>query len=548
MYVKNIFPFFCCIFLLAMPALHAQSTSFVFKPEADDDATPLPPENSTYKAAYEVYRNLVHARGDNRFPAPRFEMTGRSKKVAEILYNEPLILLEEKAYGICRSFGPDSTNALAQLLAHELTHYYEKHGWNLDFSSSFAASKPIKDSLKVALSLLNETQADYLGGFLAYSAGYDVFEGNSAFLDKVYKTYPLDTLDESTHPNLAKRRAMTKASAEKLAELIEIFETANYLAAIGKYADARAFYKNILKTYQSREIYNNLGVITIFEALTYFNESEVKYRLPLQLDLEPRSSKGSGFADTRNGLLEEAIRYFDSAISLDEDYVPAYLNKACAYTLLEDYERANFYATREAAQRAQNNPAFAKAATDALVLQGIIAARQEDKAKAEAFFGLAIGQGSNLAKYNKKVLLGIDQGETESPFSMSAPEKVDDFDLPLFSRSPFGKQAYTEKVEDKLMFFEFTAPAPKNSKVLISQYNNGERNAFFHITGKGYQGKSGRNIKIGDSLKAVTDAYKEPLRTIELSNGQLLVYNQVIFRIGMGDKVKSWAVYYSSSR
>ncbi|MCB0557187.1 MAG: hypothetical protein KDD02_26820 [Phaeodactylibacter sp.] len=544
MNIKNILFGLCLVFLLPAVLLQAQNTSFVFKPGPDETPTLLPPENSSYKAAYEVYQSLVKARGDNRFPAPRFEMTGREQKVAEMMYDEPLIRLEEKAYDICRGFGPDSTSALARLLAHELIHYYEKHGWNQDFSSSFAASNQIKDSLAVAISLLNETQADYLGGFLAYSAGYDVFKGGAAFLEKVYKDYPIDPFVEDSHPNLAKRTAMIDASAKKLAEFIEIFETANFLAAVGSYADARAFYKYILKTYQSREIFNNLGVLTVFEALTYFNESEVKYRLPLQLDLEPRSSKGSGFADTQKALLEEAIRYFDSAISLDESYAPAYLNKACAYTLLKDYERANFYATREAAQRSQENPKFAKAATDAMVLQGIIAGMQNDRIKAEAFFDMAIAQGSSLAQYNKNVLLKLDQGEEESTgFSLSAPEKVDGFELSTFSRRPFGAQAYNEKIGDKLMFFEFAGSAPNNSKVLISQYNNGERNAFFHITGDGYQGSSGRGIKLGDSLDKIEGEYKKPIRTLELTNGQILVYNQVIFLIGMDKKVKKWAVY-----
>ncbi len=545
MNVRNFFPALFGLLLFSCTLLQAQNTSFVFKADADGEALPLPPENSKYKAAYEVYRNLVNARGDKRFPAPRFEMTGREQKVAEMLYDEPLIRLEEKAYEICRSFGADSTTALARLLAHELVHFYEKHGWNQDFSSSFAASKPMQDSLKTAISLLNETQADYLGGFLAYSAGYEVFEGGSAFLDRVYKQYPIDPFIEESHPSLAKRKLMTEASAKKLDEFIEIFETANFLAAVGLYADASAFYKFILKTYQSREIFNNLGVLTVFEALSCFNEAELKYRFPLQLDLDPRSAKGSGYtAETRNALLQEAIRYFDSAISLDEAYAPAYLNKACAYTLLEDYERADFYATREAAQRSQENPAFRKAATDALVLQGIIAARQDEKKKAEAFFNLAIAQGSKIAQFNKNVLLGLDQGEEETlGFALSAPEKVDGFELSTFSRRPFGAQTYNEKIGDKLVFFEFSAPAPNNSKVLISQYNNGERNAFFHITGDGYQGKSARDIRLGDSRDQVIAAYKQPSRTIELTNGQMLVYNQAIFLIGMDQKVRKWAVY-----
>ena len=401
-------------FLLAYCFAGAQSDALIFKPMGGDEE-PASPTAYKQEVAQKIYEHLVQARGDNRFNAPTFELVGTESNGAKIFYLDNRIILEEKAYNVCTQLGADSINALATLLAHELTHFYEKHGWTSKFSSSFAGLE-IGDTLgKLSTKIINETQADYLGGFLAYSAGYDVFNKGGDFMAALYKTYDLKESVEG-YPSLSDRRAMSRSSADKVEELAKVFDVANLMAITAtsalEYQIAQYLYEYILNDYQSRELYNNLGVLATYEALTYFPENEVKYQFPLQLELELKSARGGdGIIEKREALLLKAVNYFDYAIGLDAGYAPAYLNKACALTLLKDYGRARFYAETEAAAKAGSDDKYM--AGSVAVLLGIISGREGKTKEAEKYFDQAITLGSSLGEYNKKVLLGEDVGRGE---------------------------------------------------------------------------------------------------------------------------------------
>ena len=87
--------------------------------------------------AREVYDRLVSARGDSRYPVPALTMEPTEHNGAIMYYSIPEIMLEEKAYDVCASFGADTDAALATVLGHELTHYYEKHGWRRGFVDDY---------------------------------------------------------------------------------------------------------------------------------------------------------------------------------------------------------------------------------------------------------------------------------------------------------------------------------------------------------------------------------------------------------------------------
>ncbi|MCB9289180.1 MAG: hypothetical protein H6560_17860 [Lewinellaceae bacterium] len=539
---------YCSIFFLMFFFLaFSQSDALVFQPLGSDDPAP---SSNAYKqeVAQGIYDRLVKARGDTRFDPPSFELVSSETNGAKIYYLENRIILEEKAYNVCTQFGPDSTNALATLLAHELIHFYEKHGWTSKFSSSFAGLE-IGDTLgKLSTKIINETQADYLGGFLAYSAGYDVFRKGDEFMAALYEKYGLDENTEG-YPSLSDRRAMARSSGDKVGELADIFDMANLLAVTGNSEEefqlAQVLFEYILEDYQSRELYNNLGVLATYEALMYFSESEVRYQFPLQLELEFKSSRGSGFAEKREALLRKAARYFDYAIGLDADYAPAYLNKACVLTLLKDYERARFYAEKEALEKAGS--ANQHMAGSVEVLLGIIASRENRPAEAEKHFDNAIAMGNSLGEYNKKVLKGEDVGGREDihAFAGALIEDVDGVDLINFTRSPRGRQV-AMKLSPKVNFYEFfLEDAPDNSRVMIleSTLASSKRVLYlYHLTGKGYTGKTQKGIGLGAGRKEVTTQYGEPVRTMLSTNGEILKYENILFFLGPGRTVKKWAV------
>jgi len=501
-----------------------------------------------YEKALAVYNRLVAARGDYRFPVPTFKMTNDEAQVASMDYDKLEIVLEKKAYDVCAGFGDGADAAIAFLLGHELTHYYEKHAWRQGFVNDFKGleiGKKLsleKDTLLID-DTANETEADYLGGFLAYSAGYGLFDKGGELIKKLYVAYDMVKEDPLPgYPHLADRQTISARTAEKLKRLVEVFDMANLLTTIGRYPDAYEYYRYVLMQYQSREIYNNLGVTAILDAMQYFKESELKFRYPVELDLASSATKGaSGAGSVRNNLLRQAILHFDAAISLDPGYAPAYLNKACAYALLDDTERARWYAEKEARPAAEKNN-YAKTATDVNILIGILEAKAGNTDAAQKIFKTAAEGGSSLAGINLKLLNNEELGTETTTFGgLRAKiesvdnQKIDDIHNNLDYDAPRSTEINTK--------IKFHQKQYANSRVFI--HHKGDVFTSFHLTGPGYTGETGRAIKAGATFTAVRLAYGEPGQTIETPLGQIWKYSSIIFIFNKDCKLERWVTYNS---
>lgn len=502
-----------------------------------------------YEQALRVYNRLVEARGDRRYPVPALVMRKEEARVAQIFYDDLEIVLEQKAYEVCQSFGDHADAAIATLLGHELTHYYEKHAWRRSFSAEYR-DLPVGiqlDSLRDDVT--NETQADYLGGFLVYSAGFGMFDQGAELISRLYKAYGIPEA-VSGYPSLQDRQTLSKRTTEKLQRLIEIFDMANLLTAVGKYEEALQYYKYVLQRYQSRELYNNVGVTAVLQALVFFSDNEMPYHLPLELDLESVGSRGSNDTEQlRRDLLQEAIHHFDAAISLDPDYAPAYLNKACAYLLLGDPDRAKFYAGVEALQVARSTK-NGKTEVDVQVLLGIIAAQAKAPEQARSLFQQAAEQGSTLARINLDVL----DGKTSPPIAATTPrgileEKVGAATMTDVAFLPNYIDDQSVLIAPNLFFRQDPgiaddSPYP-DARLYISDHTDEYIYSLFLQTKPGYTGTTALGIGIGASYADITanQAYGKPTKTIETTTGQLLVYPKVVFVMGPGDTLERWVLY-----
>ncbi len=150
-------------------------------------------------------------------------------------------------YDVCTQFGADSLSAIATILAHELTHYYENHDWSRNFvnqNDALATSEAIAatpDAVK------SETQADYLGGILAISAGYDAYELMPELLGEAYTAYGLPDKMPG-YPSLADRKKISQNTADELKNLHAIYRTANLLVLVDAYAISLTYYERVLNT------------------------------------------------------------------------------------------------------------------------------------------------------------------------------------------------------------------------------------------------------------------------------------------------------------
>ncbi len=168
---------------------HAQSRSFA--------GLPILPSNKEieykgnlnrtkeYKRIRSIYEKLVEAKGDRRMPVP-VEFENEVAYVASMDYRNMDISIEKQAYDVANKFGDEG---IAFLLAHELTHYYEKHGWRSEYADAVSDLETGKVLSTLNDKILNEVQADVLGGFLAYSAGFGIFDKSDLLIDSLYKSY-----------------------------------------------------------------------------------------------------------------------------------------------------------------------------------------------------------------------------------------------------------------------------------------------------------------------------------------------------------------------
>lgn len=369
------------------------------------------------------------------------------------------------------------------------------------------------------------------------------------------------------YPSLEDRMELAKRSVKKVKEFVQIFEMANLMTAIGRYDDARAFYRHILAEYQSPTIYNNLGIVTVLEATEHFTKADKQvYRMPLELDLRFKiGGRGFGGQTKWEQLLDEAIRYFDFAIGMNADYAPAYLNKACAYFLRKDYPKAKFYATVEAIGRANNaQQLYPKTAVDADILAALITYEENANATTKqaalaALDAILQKDPSNLiADYNRKVLAGDPlptpdpkQGKSISVNDMDGASGLDlfvenaefegpnpDLDLKLSGEFTFRKWGSETSGHKNSTIYYAKPPFGATSKTRI----------YLQISNTGADLPLRGRFKPGETTKADILGYpimKVPKSVRSLPNGEVLVYNSLLLFFDEAGVLQRWGRYYT---
>lgn len=527
--------------LLAAFACNAQAFAFAPGNANGESSTMGKVSGYKIKTAQKVFDDLLRARGDFRMQTPTLVLSKREGHIACFVPDRIQVVLDEKAYNLCTTFGKDSLNALASLLAHELIHYYDKHDWSRHFARENESLETARRLENMEEGLKQETQADYLGGFMAFSVGYNTYGIMPELLKKAYKAYDLpDNLPG--YPELGDRVKMVDGAMEKLRDLQIVFETANLLTILGRYADASVYHQYILETYQSREIYNNSGVNAALAALALMGPTEMPYAMPLELDPGSRlfSIKNNDVEKEaqKNALLKLAQAHLERAILLDENYAPAYLNKACVLALKGEWEDADYLVRK--GKKKTDNP-LETAGFE--VLQGISAALQNDSTGAVKYWEQAQKQGNLLAKANLAVLQHLPAPATSSLAGAKGVETIEQFSLADFLAAPTIDRDV--QVAEKVFcgFRQLT-----QSKVFLHYANEGKNYALVQETQPSYTGRSLRGIGLGDGQEKVSAAYGRPAHSVALPAGTVWVYPEtgIYFRFTPQGKVERWGVYRKS--
>lgn len=526
-------------------SLSAQDDFFAFVDKESGRPAKEDPSAYKYEVAKDVFDDLVAGQGDFRRQAPTFVMKDSEMFVAWARPESAEIGLEELAYDICASFGADSLNALAALLAHELMHYYEKHEWSRHFVkqnqglTTAQRMEQIKEGLKL------EAQADHLGGFLAYSVGYDVYGIMPQLLEKIYAETGYDLPNDIPgYPSLEDRVAMSESAMEHLKDLQVVLETANYLQVLGINETADQYYRFILRDFQSRDIYNNAGTNLLMSALDFFTEKEMPFALPIELDPESRLTRPRTRDPERErirqreAIIGRAIDYFDRALLLDENYHPAYLNKAVSYALIYDWEEAEYQL-----RKLMKNQPESKIESDIWVSRGLIAALRQNYEEARAIWRKEAEQNNNpLAELNLFILQN-GKVASKSEIAMGFARKQEQIESVALD------QFLMETAPDRMVSIDNKTSCGyherDNYQIYSHSVDQGREFFSIQLVGKHYTGKSMEGLQIGDDRSVLVDLYGAADRMVATPKGTFLLYPQrrMVFALDEQGRIAGWGVY-----
>ncbi len=537
---------------LSMSVIEETTGVFAFAYNSSGKAaTSAAIDASKYKTALGIFDKLIEAKGVKNMPRPTFIMDNAERRPAWTHPAKAIVVLEEKAFDLCVSLGKDSANAIAALLSHELIHYYEKHDWSDRFATESGTLLHSDDATGASPELISEMalelQADHLGGLLAHMAGYKTLGVLPALLPKLYDAYNLEGERQDEYPSLDERRAIARTSDVMLTKHSRLFDMATYMIAAGSYDLALQYLDYLLVNtqFQSREIYNNIGVLYTLIAMEAMPASKLTYRLPLELDMKSRLATRSQESERIQELLDKAIYNFKNASILDKSYAPSLLNLASAYTLQENYFDASYHAQKalQLYKRADDE----RGISDAKVVLGIIAASEGDKEAAREHLLTA---QSDLARINLCILRGSNDclpAERKSRKSASYSD-IDEVDL---------NQLYTRIMRDQekaLLSIELNATesfhtiAKEHSEILVSLSSTNMGAYEFYQVIKNEQITYATDIRVGQSVDDVIKELGQPNTTYGSQGRSLLIYNNesLIIVLDDSEKIIEWCLFKSN--
>ncbi len=286
-----------------------------------------------------IFKNIISSIGNNFPTPPKLAFSNTVNNPAWISPSKNTIYIEKKLINfLCDD--DNFTDKIAYIISHEVAHHYLNHGWmkDVDFSYSSTIGDYIYDqSYSVDQRKNDEIQADNFGGFYSKIAGYNSLDYGSEVLSQVYQFYGLKH-EIKGYPSLNERTEIVNSNINRTEELAKIFEFGNIALITENYYEAQSCLNHILNSnFNSREIYNNLGVIYLLQAIKGSNEIISKFSYPIFLEQTSRAKNlsRSGSITTTKDLLIKSKSFFELSISKDNDYKKPYVNLLIADLILE---------------------------------------------------------------------------------------------------------------------------------------------------------------------------------------------------------------------
>jgi len=481
-----------------------------------------------------VFFKLTQAVGDNSRALPKIVIRPNKRFGASYRRSENTIFIDQAAIDICETFGVDAESALAFLMGHELTHYYQKHDWQeAGFATSFITAQATFQA-----HIHQESEADTYSAFIAHLAGYETIRIIPELLEKIYIGYELKSKDLTAYPSLAERKAVANKVCKTVQGLIDIYQAANYLFALGKYDEALASYEYLLQYVKFKELYNNVGLCALYAALP-ITQRNYPFIYPLTLDISFPLRAPSGI--TKEELLQKAIAAFAKATNYDASYFTSFLNLICAYDL------ANQSSEADGLLNNITNLASTKKQQQKLVLlEGILAFRKGNKLKAAQLFEQIQGNKAfpelvNIATSNLRIAQGEKIERTILPaYHPMVNSKIEGINLLFYEQPPTTAYLLKNTNLDKKTINCQVLPKSKvfiyTSNGLVTKLQLTKSNAL----------KTTEQLGIGDHYETILNQY-QPIskKIVPHQNGFFLVLPKkgLLFNFNPANQVIEWGIF-----
>ncbi len=311
------------------------------------------PDANTEKQVRLVFNQLIFVYGSAK-PAPKLSF---DKLKSPAIYNADgtqEIKVDFSLFKLCQTFGKDSLNALAIVLSHELTHYYNDHTFCSDYAfANFKANPSLKNKIGQAsynARVDKESEADIKGFFYAAAAGFQPFGLQSLLIEKVYTAYKLADKQDG-YPTKQERIAIANKAEKTATQLYEYFKSGLTALENKQYDQAIDFFNKANSQVPFRENWNNIGVAYARKALNLKIPSKaeadnpIRFLYPLEVEnksrlLNERTRSLDDTTEEMEKLLNEAQNAFEKAIQLDPSFHKSRINLACVYDLQDKHNSA----------------------------------------------------------------------------------------------------------------------------------------------------------------------------------------------------------------
>jgi tetratricopeptide (TPR) repeat protein len=369
----------------------------------------------------------------------------------------------------------------------------------------------------------------------------------------LYAAYGIQ--DGPRYPSLDERVQISKDQDSIVSTYIKVFEAGNYAMLMGEYNVAIECYEFLIgKSFHSREIYNNLGVIYFLKASDLADESDIKYIYPVEIDLQSRINRGStkGFGSDVSDIFEQALDKFEKASIFDKTYSTASLNMACVLSVLGRYDEAEIASLK--AQKLAKDEGRTSVLNNAKLVMAIINQLnpEGDKDKSMKILNELVALHHDFAIINKAIIDGTStedlvftkplgwSGDDEASVGSTArptAEKIDN--VRDYSSVEVN---FTEDIKFSRLNTLYTGTMDA-SVILQVPFKNGIM--VFHTTSTNYAGQMSKGLTLGTTEKQLIEAYGIPQVIMPSRQGWIYHYpkNKMMVFLDQNKGIEKWVVY-----